>query len=202
MDGPGSKYLASPRSLFTITPAQESQSSLDKHAFVPTICAKTPPQSMLATSIQRHFKARTKERFTTSRDAKFNSVQLPAPSKTITLASVACAKARCDWIIISFIGPVLFPRSPYVSRTICLPKTTTLHMYSPFSFLPPDLSNRGFISTRGTNRQASACKACAVPISPYPCSSLLEAFKEEEDPEPLILLFPAFFLPMTCSKAL
>ena len=86
--GPGSKYLTSPRNLLMTIPTHMSQSLSGKHALVPTICANTPPGSILATSSQGHFNFLTSGRLTISLSIKFNSVQLPAPSKTIICAFV------------------------------------------------------------------------------------------------------------------
>ena len=80
----------------------------------------------------------------------------------LRLASVACASKTSG----NKKSLVRFPKSPYVSQAICRPKTTTVHKYSPCLFCPPDLSRRGFISTRGKRRQAWAWSAWAVPISP------------------------------------
>ena len=71
-----------PRNRFIKIPAIRGRSTGRSRARVPTTWANTPPRSMSATSRHRARRYWAKRRFVRSRDCRFTSTGLPAPSNT------------------------------------------------------------------------------------------------------------------------
>ena len=96
-----------------------------------------------------------------SRSRRFNSEILPAPSKTTGLYE---ASRRRKAFTASVNNCALLPERKYSRADIFptgLPFNTTCEVWSVEGF-----SNTGFISVWGIIPHASACTACALPISP------------------------------------
>ena len=90
---PASNKVGSPRNLLTRKPRTCAASSAAITAFVPTICAITPPRSMSPISTTGIWAARAKPMLAMSPARRFTSAGLPAPS-TSTRSASSCSRAK------------------------------------------------------------------------------------------------------------
>ena len=143
----------------TMKPATSFASSGSSTALVPTRLAITPPRSMSPITTTGTSAARAKPILAMSFLRRLISDALPAPStRTMSASCFSLAKLSSTYGI-SFGFRSCISRA--VARPNTLPCTITC---APTSLC--GLSSTGFICTDGSTQAASACSACARPISP------------------------------------
>mmetsp|Transcript_6826 Transcript_6826/g.19749 ORF Transcript_6826/g.19749 Transcript_6826/m.19749 type:complete len:212 (+) Transcript_6826:1447-2082(+) len=115
--------------------------------------------------------------------ARWSSEHEPAPCMTMVSAPVVATRDRWDSKTMVLRAWTRLEHVFCVARRSCFPMTKTARTsFSSSSILLsfslvrslflPDLKKSGFISTRGTIWQASACRLCAIPTCPHPWSSV------------------------------